>query len=311
MYSDFDIERSRQQYLDLIHRYLQGRLASLPFQLDFEQCWAEERDELWRSVWKRTQALRCTERTAGKEGRVLPTHPSDLRRLPRMLDRLSALCIEAGDEEPFRSSVDALLTAYRRAGSASPEAQFVDKPPRINLFERPLPTDRAHHYPCTLDDIRAHLAEVPEYDLVGIWAIGLAPCDPSCRHVYASYYRWYGYRYKPVIFLYSVYGSFDRNLGIRADAGYIKRHFGVDCRFGMKIEDRGGRLWRRWPPECLRRYMVDHVLLHEIGHHVQYEQRWREGQRRWLPSHVKEQFAEDYAIRFERERKERVMWGKE
>jgi hypothetical protein len=68
----------------------------------------------------------------------------------------------------------------------------------------------------------------------------------------------------------------------------------------MQVERTGSR-WRvHWQAEDLRRYILEHVLLHEIGHHVQKMQRLREGLRSRLPVAAKEQFAEAYAGRLRR-----------
>jgi hypothetical protein len=61
------------------------------------------------------------------------------------------------------------------------------------------------------------------------------------------------------------------------------------------VIDTGGS--RRRKPEDLRRYVLEHVLLHEIGHHIQYMQRSRAGFMRRLSHRAGEQFAEDYALR--------------
>jgi hypothetical protein len=66
-----------------------------------------------------------------------------------------------------------------------------------------------------------------------------------------------------------------------------KRHHlaGLDLQrsFGMQVEQIGTRWYCRWDREDWRRFALEHVLPHEIGHHV------------CGPS---EQLADDYALRY-------------
>lgn len=297
------IDISRQRYLDMIHRYLQGHLDYFTIRTNVRSQWAAEREAVWPDVWQSARVQRCLERPQLEKGTRPLAEPSDPRRSPRMVDRLCNLCIEARKEEPFRASVAELLYAYHCPGSASPEARFVDYPPCIPVFERPLIPGSDHWYPCTVADIRKQLALVPEYDLEGLWAIGLSPLIRDKMHAYATYYRSKRPMWKPVILLYSFKGTGEIKLH-RSDPGYIKHWFRVECSYGMEIECMGSGAICHWPAESGRRYMVEHVLLHEIGHHVQYQQRWRADLRGWLPSRIHEQFADAYALRYERERKE-------
>jgi hypothetical protein len=172
------------------------------------------------------------------------------------------------------------------------------------VFQRPLLCKTGDRYPCTVEDIRLQLTRVPEYDLEGLWAIGLASLDRSDDNSYGTYYRRFRPMRKPVILLHSSRGKRQFRLHFRSDPGYIKWWFKVECSCGLEIDCTGGRAICTWHDEHYRRYVVEHVLLHEIGHHVQYQERWRSGYRRWLRSPVKEQFAEDYAIGFNREKAE-------
>jgi len=307
MQADYSIEAPRQRYLDLIHRYLQGRVGCYPFRTTVWQHWSEEREALWRHIHRVTEAQQCEEREQLERGERPIAPADDPRRLARMLDRLCNLRIAARKEEPFRASVIELLTAYREHGTTTPEARHVDFPPFIPVFQRPLPGRAGDRYPCTVEDIRRTLARVPEYDLEGLWAIGMASLERRDDNYYGTYYRWFRPMRKPVILLHSARGTQQFPLRYRSDPGYIERWFKVEREFGMEIRKVGGQTICAWPDECYRQYIVEHVLLHEIGHHVEYQQRWRAGFRRWLPSRLNEQFAEDYAIRFLRERRERQV----
>ncbi len=304
------LDTARQRYLNLIPRYLQGRTEHM----GLWQCWPTDRDAVWQAAWNSARSERCREREAVAEDKLPPLEPADPRRLPRLIDRLSSLRAELGKvkgkekdkdnekdaEEAFRASVARLLAAYYCPGSDSSEGRSIDHRRRIAVFERPLPEGSGHRYPCTVRDIRARLAAVPEYDLEGIWAIGLAPPTRRKCRAYGTYYSWMPPIGKPVILLYSWRSSFKFKLRYRDDPGYIERNLSVELEYGMKIEHDGGKAICCWPDGALRQYIVNHVLVHEIGHHVQYEQRWRAGSDRWLPRRLCEQFAEDYAIRSNR-----------
>jgi hypothetical protein len=298
------IDMSRQRYLDMIHRYLQGRLDYCTFRARLRFQWAQEHDALWQWAWQSTRAQRFLERDQLINGEAPLAPPSDLRRMPRMLDRLCRLCIEAHQEASFRASVQVLLTAYRDPEATSDEARYIYYAPRIPVFERPLPSGSNHRYLCTVEDIRAQLALVPEYDLEGLWAIGLSPLARKNSHAYGTYYRRKYPMGKPVILLHSVKGALSFMLRSHSDPGYIQQRYRVDCSYGMQIDRRGRSVICRWSAESACRFMVEHVLLHEIGHHVLYQQRWRAGLLRRLASPIHEQFAEDYALRFHRARQE-------
>ncbi|MCW3051615.1 MAG: hypothetical protein JWN14_785, partial [Chthonomonadales bacterium] len=106
---------------------------------------------------------------------------------------------------------------------------------------------------------------------------------------------------KPGILLHSSMHDFGFRLRNGYDPGYLKRRLRAELQYGLQIERRGNKAFCFWSPEDIRRFTLEHVLLHEIGHHVEYQQRARANYSRWLPSPLKEQFAEDYALRFQRE----------
>ncbi len=62
----------------------------------------------------------------------------------------------------------------------------------------------------------------------------------------------------------------------------------VEMEYGMKIELVGSRWLCRWEAEDLRRYSLEHVLQHEVGHHVHAMQRQRQGMEAQLSRRVKE-----------------------
>ena len=173
-------------------------------------------------------------------------------------------------------------------------------PSTLHLFERPcLP---GWLYPCTLDDIASSIARLPEQDLEGLWAVGLVPSTRKNNNAYGSYW----FAPKPKVYLWSYPESLRFKLRANAKISEIERGLKAELQYGMKIEREGGRYVCAWSLENLRRFMVEHVLLHEIGHHVFFWGRKQQG----LPYNIyvpgDEQFAEDYALRQAREQKEVV-----
>ncbi|MDQ2686240.1 MAG: SMP-30/gluconolactonase/LRE family protein [Armatimonadota bacterium] len=82
--------------------------------------------------------------------------------------------------------------------------------------------------------------------------------------------------------------------------GDIEHFWVVELSYGMQITQEGSRWVCQWEAEALRRFTVEHVLLHEIGHHVCFRQRRQEGFQGPLRHIPSEQFAEDYALRLQR-----------
>lgn len=164
----------------------------------------------------------------------------------------------------------------------------------INVFQRPLPPGWV--YPCTPEDISAQLAEVPTGDLEGLWAVGLVPatrrdCWANGRYFSAP---------KPVIYLLSYRETLCYRQPPHTTRAGIEHGLSVETAYGMQIEQEGRRWACQWEAEALRRFTIEHVLMHEIGHHICFLQRHRDGFKGALGWAASEQFAEDYALRFQR-----------
>jgi hypothetical protein len=172
-------------------------------------------------------------------------------------------------------------------------------PVNITLFERPLLAGWI--YPCTLEDIRERLAELPTEDLEGLWAVGLVPSTRKDCSVNGRYFG--GDR--PTIHLCSHQMSLTYKQPDQVKRSDLEHSQMVQLEYGMRIERVGSRWFCRWSPEDLRRFVVEHVLLHEVGHHVHHMQRRRQGFTSRLTLGVREQFAEDYALRHARRRRNR------
>jgi hypothetical protein len=164
-------------------------------------------------------------------------------------------------------------------------------PSMIFLFERPLPP--AWTYPCSLEDIQQRLRILPEQDLDGLWAIGLAPSTQKDQSANGRYFR----DSKPTILLYSYPEKLEYKMPPFVKQKHIEHDLKVELKYGMQIEQTGSRWLCKWTQENLCRYTIDHVLLHEIGHHVHHEQRAKQGLEYLPRTQASEQFAEDYALR--------------
>ncbi len=268
---------SKQLYLDLASRYAQGQIGDHAFLHAFRAQWAAEREARWQAARR-----------------------ADDRRLLRFCDRLLALSMACGGEK-LRPAVKELLIAYKAGKTASPlEQDVLRRPSRVAVFERPVLAGWV--YPCTVHDIKEQLPRVPEQDQEGLWAVGLVPATRRNCDAYGTYYPQKRPMNKPVIFLHSQPPSLGFRLRWHWSNGALARCFAVELAYGMEVDQTGGRTVCRWGAECLRRYTLEHVLPHEIGHHAQYRQRWRAGHGRDLGWRVKEQFAEDYALRLCRRR---------
>jgi hypothetical protein len=168
----------------------------------------------------------------------------------------------------------------------------------MHLFERPCPAGWV--YPCSLEDISERLSRLPEQDLAGLWSVGLVPstrkdCGANGRYCYTGE--------RPEINLFSYPDSLRFKLMAHTRLGEIHRCLAVERQYGMGIEAIGTRYVCVWSPEDLRRFMVEHVLLHEVGHHIYHRDR-RLQEYRYNPRTTEsEQFAEAYAVRHSRQYK--------
>lgn len=163
----------------------------------------------------------------------------------------------------------------------------------INVFERTLLPNEV--YPCTTEDIRQRLTRIPTIDLEGLWAVGLIS---STRKDNNSNGRYIPGR-KPVIHLLSYPETLAYKLFPHTKYSEIESGLAVELKFGMRVEQIGSRWMCTWDKESLRQFTLEHVLLHELGHHVYYRQRIRTGVSSFPAYHVGEQFAEAYALRHE------------
>lgn len=159
----------------------------------------------------------------------------------------------------------------------------------VHLFEREV--TRGWVYPCSVEEIREKLQCVPPSDLEGLWAVGLVPSTRKDSSAHGRYWA----SPKPVIHLYSFPDNYELRLGTRMSEAI--RSLQVDQNYGMRLIARGRRAVSKWEPDDLGRLIVEHVLLHEIGHHVCHTRRLQAGLRACPGNRTCEQFAEAYALR--------------
>jgi hypothetical protein len=150
----------------------------------------------------------------------------------------------------------------------------------VRVFEKPLPPGWS--YPCTVEEIEQQLLTFPPEDLAGLAVICLVPAlrrDLEDRGVDGRYCR---SQYKPKICLYGWPDSFAYKFPKGTKRHHLA-HLDVERGFGMHVEQIGRRWFCRWDREDWRRFVLEHVLPHEIGHHVYG---------------LSEELAEDYALRY-------------
>lgn len=134
-------------------------------------------------------------------------------------------------------------------------------------------------YPCNVSDIKKILSELPTEHLSGIKRIRLSAqkmtsadasyCDGTIS-IYAVP--------KDLKFIYS-----------EKPPDSILREYG---RFGARWEMLGNNWYCYWKSEGYKKYILEHVLIHEIGHHIDDYLSMRR-------SYGKEKFAEQYALDIE------------
>ena len=164
----------------------------------------------------------------------------------------------------------------------------------MHVFEQPCPAGWV--YPCSLDDINHRLARLPAEDTAGLWAVGLVPstrnnCKANARYAFGE---------RPTIRIYSYPDTLQFKLLPHTKRGDIERGLSTESEYGMKVERQGSRFLCTWAAANLRIFIVEHVLLHEVGHHVYHRRRQRQGYPYRPCKTESEQFAETYALHHRR-----------
>ena len=164
----------------------------------------------------------------------------------------------------------------------------------VKWFEEPI--SAGWIYPCSLGEIQDRLTYLSESDLVGLWAIGLAAatrwdCSANGRYRFSE---------RPTIRLYSYPDTYTYRQPPQMKRADIDVGLAVEREFGMDVDQMGGRYVCRWTAANLKRFTLEHVLLHEVGHHVYHWRRKEQGHTFRLSWRESEQLAESYALRHAR-----------
>ncbi len=158
----------------------------------------------------------------------------------------------------------------------------------IRLFQRPILPGWI--YPCTLEEIKTKLETVPPNDLENLYAIGLQASTKKDNSANGRYV----YDDKPTIYLYSFQDDYQYRLPACTKRKDLLRSFEVEQKYGMIILWNNSKFTLKWTPDQLGNFILNHVLLHEIGHHVYFENRMKQGFKGKV-NRASEQFAEHYA----------------
>ena len=118
------------------------------------------------------------------------------------------------------------------------------------------PPPKGHTYPCTLSELKRQLRRVPAHYLEGLWQVRLSNQVRRYRDRDGDYLdgeiRLFPYP-EQLTFAPSPRPNdpFDREW----------------LAWGATLVESNGSRSLQWTREALRRYVLDHVLLHELGHH--------------------------------------------
>ena len=148
-------------------------------------------------------------------------------------------------------------------------------------------------FPTTIENVRKVVESLPTEDVEGLYSVGLVQSDRATRHRNGVYY----FQPKPDIKLYTYPFDLRYKQPATVKLKHVELHQRVEIEFGMKIRLEGSRLICAWESAELERFILFHVLLHEVGHYV-FHSHWElNGLKRVTNRVSSEQFAEAYALR--------------
>lgn len=160
----------------------------------------------------------------------------------------------------------------------------------VRFYEEPL--QGGCLYPCTHIGIKEILSRLPAEDVAGLVSIGLVHGKQK-DSANARYF----FEPEPKIEIYSYPDSLSYRIGRRHSKPELERYYGVELSFGMSLLNRDGVWNAYWNQEDLERFVLQHVLLHEVGHHVYRWQVLSSWNRHKPNRDASERYAEDYARR--------------
>jgi hypothetical protein len=154
----------------------------------------------------------------------------------------------------------------------------------VRVIEKPLHPGWV--YPCTVEEIQQQLLTFPPADLDGLAMVCLCPATRRELKEWGLYGAYYRTRAK--IDLCGWPAALTDKFPKEWKRHHIDPQLVVQRSFGMQVEQIGRRWYCRWAREDWRCYVLEHVLPHEIGHHVG-----------WVRNeNLSEGFADDYALRY-------------
>jgi hypothetical protein len=149
---------------------------------------------------------------------------------------------------------------------------------------------RDYFFPIGEDEVRRELAHLPSKDWRGIthiWFRRFKKTDYEANELpLAEFSCGSGVR---LITLYPWPRSLEWGHGDKKPPAALRR---VLERYGAELAIRDGEWISRWEEPALKNFYVEHLLFHEIGHHVDwYSRHWSKANRRTL-----EEAADQYAF---------------
>ena len=148
----------------------------------------------------------------------------------------------------------------------------------IQFIKDKLPSDLI--YPCSIKEIKDVLLKLPPNHIDGIKRIRLS-CQKNIN-ADASYIE-------GIITIYAIPREFKFAYNYKPSDKTMREY----AKYGAKWESIGNYWFCYWKNELYKNYILYHVLLHEIGHHMDEHHKSR-------GSLSKEAFAENYATEMEK-----------
>ena len=148
-------------------------------------------------------------------------------------------------------------------------------------------------YPASIIQIEKVILSLPSSDTDGIYAIGLVQSTRKQSSVDGRYFH----TPQPTIHIYSYRSDYRFKLASNTKMKHVLNYLNVEIKYGMRLQQEGSRLVCCWDPLDLELFVLKHVLLHEVGHHVFYQNRSGNHLTKYPGRTVSEQFAEAYAVK--------------
>ena len=151
-------------------------------------------------------------------------------------------------------------------------------------------------YPASLGELVGRLRRFDPRDLDGLREVSLAP--DRCRQGQANgrYFR----DPAPTIYLHPMPASLTYKVPKGRPRMAAADAFPEEVTYGMTAERQGSGWVCTWQREDWSTFILDHVLAHEVGHHVHHENRNKMGHPIGYGTLESEKVAEHYARRIRR-----------